>query len=114
MSEESNMDEKKNGTDGAGGGGVNGPNRSGPEGPEHELPPATPEDRAAALAVERDEMKDRMLPVAADSENWKKRARKEQTDPGPPARESVLRDMLEIVDTLERATGAQAPSGDGV
>jgi len=99
MSEESNMDEKKNGTDGANG--ANG------QGPEHALPPASPEDRAAALAIERDEMKDRMLRVAADFENWKKRARKEQTDAVATARESVLRDVLEVVDNLERAAGAQ-------
>jgi molecular chaperone GrpE len=110
MSEESNMDENKNGTDGAGAQGA-GANGSTPQGPEHELPPASPEDRAAALAVERDEMKDRMLRVAAEFENWKKRARKEQTDAVATARESVLRDMLEIADNLERA---QAQSSDGV
>ena len=99
MSQESNMDEKKNGSDGAG---TNG------QGAEHELPPASPEDRAAALEIERDEMKDRMLRVAADFENWKKRARKEQTDAVASARESVLRDVLEVVDNLERAAGAQA------
>ena len=111
MSEESNMDENKNGTDGAGAEGANGANGAAPQGPEHELPPASPEDRAAALATERDEMKDRMLRVAAEFENWKKRARKEQTDAVASARESVLRDMLEIADNLERA---QAQSGDGV
>jgi molecular chaperone GrpE len=107
MSEESNMDEKKNGTDGAGAQAANGAGANGP-GPEHELPPASPEDRAAALAIERDEMKDRMLRVAAEFENWKKRARKEQTDAVASARESVLRDILEVVDNLERAAGAQA------
>ena len=106
MSEESNMDEKKNGTDGAGAQGANGAGHG--QGSEHELPPASPEDRAAALAIERDEMKDRMLRVAADFENWKKRARKEQTDAVATARESVLRDILEVVDNLERAAGAQA------
>jgi molecular chaperone GrpE len=109
MSEESKMDDKmdtkKNGTDGAGAKGGNGANG---QGPEHELPPASPEDRAAALEIERDEMKDRMLRVAAEFENWKKRARKEQTDAVATARESVLRDILEVVDNLERAAGAQA------
>jgi molecular chaperone GrpE len=114
MSEESNMDENKNGTDGAGAQSGNGANGATAPGPEHELPPASPEDRAAALAVERDEMRDRMLRVAAEFENWKKRARKEQTDAVASARESVLRDMLEIVDNLERASGAQAKGGDGV
>ena len=55
-----------------------------------ELPAATPEERLAALAAERDEMKDRMLRVAAEFENWKKRARKEQTDAVDEARERVL------------------------
>jgi molecular chaperone GrpE len=105
MSEETNMDEKKNRSDGAGAQGANG---AGVQGPERELPPASPEDRAAALTIERDEMKDRMLRVAADFENWKKRARKEQTDAVASARESVLRDILEVVDNLERAAGAQA------
>ena len=109
MSEESNMDEKKNGTAGAqGANGATGGNGSGTQDPERELPPASPEDRAAALAIERDEMKDRMLRVAADFENWKKRARKEQTDAVATAREAVLRDILEVVDNLERAAGAQA------
>jgi molecular chaperone GrpE len=77
-----------------------------------ELPEATPEERLAALQAERDEIKDRMLRIAADFENWKKRARKEQSDAVAQARESVLRDMLEVVDNLERATSAQAGAAD--
>ena len=104
MSEESDTDDKMDSrTNGTGDAGV-----------EAALPPATPEDRAAALAVERDEMKDRMLRVAADFENWKKRARKEQSDAVSSAREAVLRDILEVVDNLERAAGAAKPGGDGV
>ena len=48
-----------------------------------------------------------MLRIAADFENWKKRSRKEQTDAVAQAREAVLRDMLEVADNLERATGAR-------
>jgi molecular chaperone GrpE len=70
--------------------------------------PVTPEERVAALELERDELKDRMLRIAADFENWKKRARKEQTDGEARVRESVLKDMLDIVDNLERATSAYA------
>jgi molecular chaperone GrpE len=77
-----------------------------------ELTEATPEERMAALAAERDEIKDRMLRVAADFENWKKRARKEQTDAVAEARERVLKDMLEVVDYLERAVGMQT-AGNG-
>jgi molecular chaperone GrpE len=73
-----------------------------------ELPPATPEERIAALEAERDEMKDRLLRTAAEFENWKKRARKEQTDAIAVAREAVLKDVLEVADNLERATAVQA------
>lgn len=58
--------------------------------------------------MERDEAKDRMLRVAAEFENWKKRARKEQEDGEAKARESVLRDILDVIDNLERAVGAYA------
>jgi molecular chaperone GrpE len=75
--------------------------------PQAELPEAEPAERIAALQAERDEIKDRMLRIAADFENWKKRARKEQTDAVAQAREAVLRDMLEVIDNLERATTAQ-------
>ena len=73
--------------------------------------PSSPEERIATLQAERDEMKDRMLRIAAEFENWKKRARKEQTDAVAQARESVLKDVLEVADNLERATGAQAQAG---
>ena len=73
--------------------------------------PATTEGRTAALEAERDEMKDRMLRIAAEFDNWKKRARKEQTDAVAQAREAVLKDVLEVADNLERATGAQAQAG---
>ena len=63
-------------------------------------------DRLAAVTAERDEMKDRMLRIAAEFENWKRRARKEQDDAEAKVRESVLRDMLDVIDNLERAVGA--------
>jgi molecular chaperone GrpE len=59
-----------------------------------------------ALTAERDEIKDRMLRIAAEFENWKRRARKEQDDAEAKAREAVLRDMLDVIDNLERAVGA--------
>jgi molecular chaperone GrpE len=77
---------------------------------------ATPADQVAALTAERDEMKDRMLRVAAEFENWKRRARKEQDDAENKAREAVLRDMLDVIDNLERAVGAfgeGSPAGAG-
>jgi molecular chaperone GrpE len=77
-----------------------------------ELAAATPEERLAAVTAERDDTKDRMLRIAAEFENWKKRSRKEQTDAVNEARERVLRDMLEVIDNLERAVAMQA-GGNG-
>src|SRR4029078_1530505 len=79
--------------------------------PAPELTEATPDEKLAALAAERDETKDRMLRIAADFENWKKRAQKEQTDKANEARERVLKNMLEVTDTLERAVAMQASAG---
>lgn len=75
-------------------------------------PASTPADQIAALQAERDDYKDRMLRIAADFENWKKRARKAEVDAASEARERVLKDMLEVVDNLERAVGMQA-GGNG-
>jgi molecular chaperone GrpE len=76
-----------------------GPNGSGDGG-------AKAKDGIEALTAERDELKDRMLRIAAEFENWKRRARKEQDDAEAKVRESVLRDMLDVIDNLERAVGA--------
>ncbi len=69
-------------------------------------PPAPPtsEERIALLESEKAEIKDRMLRIAADFDNWKKRSRKDLADGEIRAKESVLRDFLEIADNLERAT----------
>jgi molecular chaperone GrpE len=81
-----------------------------------ELTEATPEEKLAALAAERDEVKDRMLRIAAEFENFKRRSKKEQTDAVAEARERVLKEMLEVVDYLERAvqTGGGAVDGAAV
>jgi len=68
------------------------------------LSPPPQESRIAAVEAEKAEIYDRMLRIAADFENWKKRARRDQADGEMRAKEVVLRDFLEIVDSLERAT----------
>jgi molecular chaperone GrpE len=72
--------------------------------PIPEISPPTPEERITAVEAEKAEIYDRMLRIAADFDNWKKRARKDQADGEMQAKESVLRDFLEIIDSLERAT----------
>jgi molecular chaperone GrpE len=74
--------------------------------PEAAATSITPEERIAALEAERNEAKDRMLRIAADFENFKKRARISQTEAETSARERVLKDVLDVADNLERATDA--------
>jgi len=64
----------------------------------------TPEERITAIEGEKAEIYDRMLRIAADFDNWKKRARRDQANGEMQAKESVLRDFLEIIDSLERAS----------
>jgi molecular chaperone GrpE len=75
-------------------------------------PGKDPADRIAALEAERSEMRDRMLRIAAEFDNYKKRVRREQTDNETKARESVLKDMLEVADNLERAAAAVEAAPD--
>jgi molecular chaperone GrpE len=72
--------------------------------------PPTGEERIALLEAEKADIKDRMLRIAADFDNYKKRARKDQSDGEIRAKESVLRDFLEIADNLERATASWGQS----
>ena len=93
------------------------PTVSGPDGTppapigEPHAPPSDAE-RIASLEAEKAEMRDRMLRIAADFDNWKKRARKDQTDGEMRAKEAVLRDFLEISDNLERATASWVEGKD--
>ena len=113
------------GADASGGNGADGANGAAPSAADADVddtagaaapavggPEPTTAERIAALQLERDDYKDRMLRIAADFENWKKRARKAETDAASEARERVLKDMLEVVDNLERAVGMQA-GGNG-
>jgi molecular chaperone GrpE len=61
---------------------------------------------------------DRLLRVAADFDNYKKRSRKDQTDAVRRAEEKLALEFLPILDNLERALahaeGAQGTLGEGV
>ena len=53
-------------------------------------------------------LKDRMLRLAADSENFKKRMERERVAGLKYAGEQIFREMLPVVDNLERAIGLSA------
>jgi molecular chaperone GrpE len=75
-------------------------------------PIPTPEERVAALEVEKAELKDRMLRIAAEFENYKKRTRKEMSEHEAKTREAVLRDFLDIADNLQRAIASWTEGGE--
>ena len=88
-------------------------------------PPATPdpvqlaEERASKAEAERKDFHDRMLRVAADFENFKRRTRKDLEEAEARGRKSLLLAVLPVIDNLERAleaadsTGAGAGAGAG-
>lgn len=73
---------------------------------------AAPVDKMAQLEQEKRETHERMLRLAAEFENWKKRARREQDDAQFKAKEQVLKDILEVVDNMERAMSSMTDATD--
>ncbi|HEY3355307.1 MAG TPA: nucleotide exchange factor GrpE [Polyangia bacterium] len=90
-----------------------------PEPVAEAAPPAPPDPLAAALArvetleKEKAELKDRVLRGAADFDNYKKRSRKELGEAADRGREGLLREVLPVLDNLERAI-SHADAADGV
>ena len=66
------------------------------------------EDRLAALEAERDEAVDRWKRTAADFDNFRKRALREREELVTLANERLVKDLLPILDDLERALEAAA------
>jgi molecular chaperone GrpE len=56
--------------------------------------------------AERDRMREQLLRIAADFDNFRKRSRKEIEEVRRRTVEDTLREVLPIVDNLERAAGA--------
>ena len=80
-----------------------------------DAPPAEAEaapDPLAQAQAEAAKLKDQLLRLAADFDNFKKRSRKEMGDISKQAREDVLRDLLPVFDNLERATAHAASATD--
>ena len=67
----------------------------------------------AAKDQEIAELKDKYLRVLADTDNMRKRMRQQSEDGLRLQREGLLRDLLPVVDNLERAVEAARGSGGG-
>ncbi|UCD86610.1 MAG: nucleotide exchange factor GrpE, partial [Desulfobacterales bacterium] len=68
------------------------------------------EERLKAAEAKAEENHDRLLRVTAEFENYKKRMERDMNDFKKFANESLIKDILPIVDNLERAL--EIPKGD--
>lgn len=66
------------------------------------------EERLQALEAERDEYLNDLQRVAAEFENYRKRAAREQADFATRATERLVKELLPVLDDLERALEAAA------
>jgi molecular chaperone GrpE len=64
------------------------------------------DEALAAIAKERDEMRDKLMRALAEAENTRKRAEKMQADTTKYAVSGFAKDMLDIADNLRRALDA--------
>jgi molecular chaperone GrpE len=73
---------------------------------ESEPTAPTPDDQLAAVTAERDQYLDLLQRVQADFENYRKRAAREQERLVAHAHERLVRELLPVLDDLERALEA--------
>lgn len=66
----------------------------------------------ALLEEERDRLHDRLLRVSADFDNFRKRTRKDIEQAERRGREAILREVLPVIDNLERAVDATVDATD--
>ena len=69
-------------------------------------------EETAALKTERDELQDRLLRSAAEFDNYRKRTERERRELSDAVALDLIRDILPVVDDLERALAAAADSSD--
>jgi molecular chaperone GrpE len=77
---------------------------------------AATEDALQSLRAERDDLYDRLLRTTADFDNYRKRIERERREVSEAASADLIRDLLPVVDNLERALDASANvagEGDG-
>jgi len=71
--------------------------------PSEEIAPQTPEETVKKAEAEAKDAYDRFLRASAELENYKKRTQKEMADFRKYANASLVKDLLGVVDNLERA-----------
>ena len=71
------------------------------------------EERAALLEKERDEHLDDLRRVAAEFENYRKRVARDQASQAARAHERLVKELLPVLDDLERALEAASEHEEG-
>src|SRR5687767_2787610 len=66
----------------------------------------SPGDPAQQAQAERDRIRDQLLRTAADFDNFRKRSRREMEEAERRGKEDTLREVLPVIDNLERAVAA--------
>jgi molecular chaperone GrpE len=89
----------------------------GAAGPTDRAPPPEVEATAAGpsvddLRAERDRIKDQWLRTAADFDNFRKRTKRDVEDALRRGREDTVRELLPVIDNLERAMAAAQTATD--
>lgn len=64
-----------------------------------------------ALRQERDDLRDRLLRTSADFDNYRKRTDRERRDLSAYATADLIKDLLPVLDDLERAASIPVDSG---
>jgi molecular chaperone GrpE len=64
------------------------------------------------VMAERDRVKDQLMRVSADFDNFRKRARKDAEEAERKGREEAIKELLPVVDNLERAVTAAEGAHD--
>jgi molecular chaperone GrpE len=70
------------------------------------------DDAVETLRQERNELQDRLLRTAAEFDNYRKRTERERRELSEAVSADLIRDVLPVVDDLERALAAAADSKD--
>ncbi len=71
-------------------------------------------DEVEELRLERDALKDRLMRMAAEFDNFRKRSAREWTEYRSRATSEVLREMIDLVDNFERALEASPEDVEGL
>ncbi|MFP4446866.1 MAG: nucleotide exchange factor GrpE [Desulfosudaceae bacterium] len=71
------------------------------------------EDRLAAMEKEKEDFKDRFYRISAEFDNYKKRVDRQWTDFKKYSHEALVKELLTVIDNLERAVEAAAQGNGG-